>query len=130
MGHPVERVLFHGTSSKTIAKIVNNGFNRDYNRHHLYGKGTYFSSLASESAKYCECDDEDPAKNVLLVCRVIVGEFCVGTKEMDGSTVPYKADKKTQFDSCVNRMVNPTIFVVNRDYHAIPTHIVTFKYRT
>ena len=126
----IERVLFHGTSSQNVAKIVNNGFNRDFNRTHRYGKGTYFSPLASESAKYCERDDEDdPRKNVMLVCKVIVGEYCIGTHDMDGSSVPYKPDKKTQYESCVNKMVNPTIFVINRDYHAIPTHIITFKYK-
>ena len=126
----IERVLFHGTAFRNVAKIVNNGFNRDFNRVHRYGKGTYFSSLASESAGYCEQDDEeDPAKNVMLVCRVIVGEYCVGTHDMDGSSVPYKADKKTQYESCVNKMKGPTIFVINRDYHAIPTHIITFKYK-
>ena len=125
----VERVLFHGTSFANIAKIVNNGFNRDFNRHHLYGKGTYFSSLASESAKYCSNDDEeDENKFVMLVCKVIIGEYTLGSPQMDGASIPYKADKKTQYESCVNNVKNPTIFVINRDYHAIPTHIITFKY--
>lgn len=126
----IERVLFHGTSFSNIAKIINNGFNRDFNRHHLYGKGTYFSCLASESAKYCENDDaSDKEKYVMLVCKVIVGEYTVGTHDMDGSSIPYKPDKKTQYESCVNNVKNPTIFVINRDYHAIPTHIITFKYK-
>jgi len=133
----IERVLFHGTSAANVAKIVNSGFNRDFNRHHLYGRGTYFSSLASESAKYCENDDSnkdgddnaDNGKFVMLVCRVIVGEFVQGTRKMDGASMPYKPDKKTQFESLVNHVQRPTIFVINRDYHAIPTHIITFKYR-
>mmetsp|Transcript_55643 Transcript_55643/g.92556 ORF Transcript_55643/g.92556 Transcript_55643/m.92556 type:complete len:662 (+) Transcript_55643:59-2044(+) len=133
----IERVLFHGTSAANVAKIVNSGFNRDFNRHHLYGRGTYFSSLASESAKYCENDDSnkddddnaDNGKFVMLVCRVIVGEFVQGTRKMDGASMPYKPDKKTQFESLVNDVQRPTIFVINRDYHAIPTHIITFKYR-
>ena len=124
----IERVLFHGTSFKNVDSIINNGFNRDFNRTHLYGKGTYFSSRASVSAGYCYCDDDDdPEKKVMLVCKVIVGEYCVGRSDMDGSSVPYKADKKTRYESCVNTMVNPTIFVINRDYHAIATHIITFK---
>ena len=124
----VERVLFHGTSFQNVAQIVNSGFNRDFNKRQRYGKGSYFSSMASYSAKYCARDDEDdPAKKVMLVCKVIVGEYCIGTRNMDGSSVPYKADKKTRYESCVDDMVDPTIFVINRDYHAIPTHIITFK---
>lgn len=126
----IERNLFHGTSFGNIAKIVNNGFNRDFNRHHLYGKGTYFSSLASESAKYCTNDhQEDKEQLVMLVCRVIIGEYTVGNRDMDGASIPYKPDKKTQYESCVNNMESPTIFVINRDYHAMPTHIITFKYK-
>jgi len=125
----VERVLFHGTSFSNIGKIIGNGFNRDFNRHHLFGKGTYFSSMASESAKYCVNDDEDDKnKFVMLVCKVIIGEYTLGTEEMDGSSIPYKKDKKTQYESCVNNLKKPTIFVINRDYHAIPTHIITFNY--
>eukprot|EP01084_Bolivina_argentea_P212341 360979_1 len=125
----IERVLFHGTSFRNIPKIVNNGFNRDFNRNHLYGKGTYFSSVASQSAKYCENDHEnDNRKYVMLVCKVIIGEYCIGTRDMDGCSTPYKPDKKAQYESCVNSLHKPTIFVINRDYHAIPTHIITFKY--
>ena len=122
----IEQMLFHGTASKNVAKIVNGGFNRDFNRMHRYGKGTYFSSMASESARYC--DLLQPIKKI-LVCKVIVGEYCIGTPDMDGSSVPYKSDQKTRYESCVNRMENPTIFVINRDYHAIPTHIITYKYK-
>ena len=124
----IERVLFHGTSLENVAKIVNNGFNRDFNTKHVYGKGTYFSSLASKSAEYSDRSVLQQMK-VMLVCKVIVGEYCVGTQDMDGSTVPCKSDGKTQYESCVEKLINPTIFVINRDYHAIPTHIITFKYK-
>jgi len=125
----VERVLFHGTSFENVAKIVNNGFNRDFNRVHKYGKGTYFSSSATVSAGYCKCDDaDDPSMKVMLVCKVIVGESHIGWKGINGSNWPLKEDQKTQYESLVDREENPSIFVIHRDYHAIPTHIITFKH--
>ena len=63
----------------------------------------------------------------MLVCKVIVGEYTLGYKAMDKSLL-YKPDKKTQYDSLVNDMENPTIYVINRDYHAIPVYIILFNY--
>merc|ERR1719229_1788924 len=79
----VERRLFHGTTSKNAAKIFRNGFNRDFNRNQRYGKGTYFSSLAAESARYCKrsassARNEQSGQFVMLFCRVITGCYCVG----------------------------------------------------
>ena len=120
----IERMLFHGTASKNVGKIVHGGFNRDVNKMSRYGKGTYFSSKASKSARYCDLF-QDTRK--MFVCKVIVGEYCIGTPNM--KSVPYKPDKKRRYESCVNKMENPTIFVINRDYHAIPTHIIEYKYK-
>jgi len=131
----VERRLFHGTKCQNLSQIVENGFNRDFNRRARFGKGTYFSSMASESAKYCDSDQvvlrsknssTKVVARVMLFCRVIVGEYCVGHS---GSSTPTKEDGKTEFDSMVNRMKSPTVFVIPRDYHAIPTHYIVFRYR-
>merc|ERR1712242_39420 len=126
----VERRLFHGTKCQNLSQIVENGFNRDFNRRSRFGKGTYFSSMASESAKYCDSNRSHRTGSrrikVMLFCRVIVGEYCVGG---NGSNTPTKEDGKTEYDSMVNRMKSPTVFVIPRDYHAIPTHYIVFRYR-
>ena len=38
----------------------------------------------------------------------------------------YKEDKVTQYDSLVNDLDNPSIFVINRDYHAVPIFVILF----
>eukprot|EP01084_Bolivina_argentea_P200206 342385_1 len=48
------KMLFHGSSLKVIKTIISNGFNRDYNKRHLYGKGSYFSNIAHMSAAYSQ----------------------------------------------------------------------------
>ena len=104
------------------------GFCRDLNRTHRYGRGSYFSSRASLAAKYSEREGWGKLKQfTMLVCRVIVGDYCVGTKTMDITTVPFKPRKKLQYESCVNKLQSPTIFVVHKDYHAVPTHIITYE---
>ena len=63
---------------------------------------------------------------VVLYCRVITGDYTKGAQNMDEKHL-YKSDGITQYDSLVDDINNPTIFVINRDYHALPTHIIVFK---
>ena len=118
-----EQILFHGTSKDSIDKIVSNGFNRDFNVKHVYGKGVYFAKYASKSFKFCQRHTD--GYYYMLICRVYVGDYTVGKPDMD--TPPLKNDGLTQYDSLVNDINNPTIFVVSKDYHAIPEYIVTFN---
>ena len=118
-----ERTLFHGTSKDSIDKIINNGFNRDFNVTHRYGKGVYFARDASESYNYCKRSSD--GYYYMLICRVFVGDYTIGSSNM--TTPPLKNDNKTHYDSLVNSINNPTIFVISKDYHAIPEYIVQFK---
>ena len=72
----IERVLFHGTSQDIIIKIMQNGFNRDFNKTHVYGKGVYFAKNANYSHNYCKVNINN--QYYMLVCRVIVGDYCIG----------------------------------------------------
>ena len=119
----VERYLFHGTSYDIIEKIVHNGFNRDFNKNAVYGKGVYFAKNAKCSHDYCTANKN--GKYHMLICRVIVGDYCKGTSDMQ--TIPFKSDGITQYDSLVNNVSNPKIFVISRDYHCIPYYLVKYR---
>ena len=116
--------VYIGTTFENVSKIINTGFNRDYNITSVYGKGTYFSNQAKIAAQYCTTYDD---RNVyaMLACRVYVGDSTVGSYYMKKSEL-YKEDKVTQYDSLVNNTKNPSIFVINRDYHAVPCYIIVF----
>ena len=122
-----EQILFHGTTFANITKILNTGFNRDYNITSVYGKGTYFSNEAKIAAQYCTPFDD---RNVyaMLACRVYTGDSTVGSMYMRRDEL-YKEDKVTQYDSLVNDIDNPTIFAINRDYHAVPLFLIIFTAR-
>eukprot|EP01084_Bolivina_argentea_P302198 521588_1 len=115
MSNKKEDLLFHGTSLANIEKIILNGFNRDYNKRSAYGKGTYFAKHARTALGYSK-KNEKLGISAMLVCRVIIGNYGL-----------YKRSEEQQLDSFVNHMDNPTIFVVNRDYHAVPLYLITFK---
>mmetsp|Transcript_60742 Transcript_60742/g.96511 ORF Transcript_60742/g.96511 Transcript_60742/m.96511 type:complete len:394 (-) Transcript_60742:197-1378(-) len=118
------KTVFHGTSFETIGKIVENGFNRDYNIRSAYGKGVYFARNAQLAAKYSKPDADGYL--AMLVCDVIVGECTVGSRDMPQSAL-YKPGTSTQFDTLVNRLEKPSVYVVRRDYHAIPKYILVFR---
>ena len=124
-----EDILFHGTSFDNIKKIMNAGFNRDYNIKSLYGKGTYFSNKSKIAAKYCNGIKAFGNIYAMLACKVYIGESTIGKANMNESEL-YMNDKVTQYDSLVNNLRNPAIFVINRDYHAVPCYIIVFTVST
>ena len=63
----------------------------------------------------------------MFICRVYIGDYCVGYRNMKLSAL-YRSDNPSiQYDSFVNDIYNPSIFVINRDYHAFSTHLIEFK---
>eukprot|EP00566_Odontella_aurita_P029370 CAMPEP_0113527118 /NCGR_PEP_ID=MMETSP0015_2-20120614/1122_1 /TAXON_ID=2838 /ORGANISM="Odontella" /LENGTH=144 /DNA_ID=CAMNT_0000425525 /DNA_START=246 /DNA_END=680 /DNA_ORIENTATION=+ /assembly_acc=CAM_ASM_000160 len=41
-----EKLLFHGTHSQSMSKIIANGFNRSFSKREAYGSGIYFAQNA------------------------------------------------------------------------------------
>ena len=60
----------------------------------------------------------------MFVCNIIVGETCVGNGSM---TVPPTKNDGKQYDTLVNSITNPSIYVICKDYHAIPKYLITFR---
>jgi len=114
--------LFHGTPDKNVNSIKSNGFNRDFNQRFVYGKGVYFARDALISKDYTI---EDTNKHRLMFfCDVLLGDYCQGAANL--LTPPLKSDNQTQYDTLVNDMQNPSIFVVCKDHMAIPRYLIKF----
>lgn len=64
------KLKFHGTSSRALHKILNNGFRIPENPG-MYGRGVYFATDSSKSAQY----SVDQTK--LLLCEVALGKAMV-----------------------------------------------------
>eukprot|EP01083_Nonionella_stella_P037059 101066_1 len=126
----IEKYLWHGTgrsaNDDVLDLILKNGFDRSYNKKGVYGSGTYFARDASYPVNrgFCGKDTSDPNVRFILLCRVIVGEYTTGNKNM--KTIP-KKDDGTEYESLVNSISDPTIFVSWRDYHAIPYYLIRFR---
>ena len=115
--------LFHGCSSDLAPKILQQGFNRSFCGKHntLYGKGVYFARDASYSTYplYAAPD----AKDIQTV--FLVREYCKGYKHAVTPDVR-NAAKNQLYDSTVDNVRDPSIFVTYHDAQAYPEYCIKF----
>eukprot|EP00729_Bicosta_minor_P008526 gene8526-18157_t len=106
-----ERWLWHGTAERTVRQILVNGFLRDFSATAKYGDGTYFARDAAYSLHSKYAIPNNKGEQLLFLSRVCVGEPCVGTQGM--KMPPPKSGKTVLHDSLVDRLADPTIFVLS-----------------
>ena len=119
---PVEKLLFHGAREEFLDVICRQGLDwrlsgSSYGT--LYGKGSYLARDASYSVCY--------AQTKMLLVRVLVGEFAAGAKTY--TRPPHKADL-TLYDSCVDNVKDPKIYVVFDQQQSYPEYVITFLKKT
>lgn len=121
-----ELMLWHGTAFEHISSICHQGFLRQFAGRTAFGKGMYFAltSQYSSDKRYAKLDD-DGFQHVMY-CSVVCGEWCVGTPNM---LIPnYKLDNKNRvYETSVNNVKKPTIFVTYKDDQAKVSYIVSFR---
>ena len=102
-------------------KIIVMGFNRSFAGKNavMYGKGVYFARDASYSDDYAKADSEGIKR--MFLCRVVVGEYCQGYNER---LVPDVRVGQTLYDSTVNCMKEPIMYVTYHDAQAYPEYLI------
>jgi poly [ADP-ribose] polymerase 10/14/15 len=123
-----ERRLFHGTAEDSVDKIVAHGFNRTFgfkevnpNAMTMYGKGVYFALNSKYSVDYTS--PNSTGERHMFLCRVLVGEYCLGRKDQPPPDVRRGTER---YDSTVNDLEAPTVFVTYHDSQAYPEYLFTF----
>ena len=123
--------LFHGTGEDTVLKIVAQGFNRNFgfkeineNALTMYGKGVYFAVDASYSSSHRYSKPNGAGEQQMFACRVLVGEYCQGKQDQPTPDVRHGTDL---YDSTVDDVNKPEIFVAYHDAQAYPEYLITFK---
>ncbi|KAM7380823.1 hypothetical protein PAMP_004095 [Pampus punctatissimus] len=123
-----EKRLFHGTSESTVAIINERGFNRAYAGKNAacYGNGTYFAVNASYSASNTYSIPNPQGKKCMYLCRVLTGDYTAGKPNI--IVPPAKEnDSSQQYDSVVDKMANPSMFVIFHDIQAYPEYLIYFQ---
>ena len=124
----VRNWLFHGGRPDTVDKILQQGFNRSFAGRNAtaYGKGVYFARDASYSTYPVYSPRDTHGVQSIFLARVVVGEYCRGEK--DALTPDVRdAATSTLYDSTVDNVRDPSIFVTYNDAQAYPEYLVKFK---
>lgn len=123
-----ERQLFHGTSASFVEAICQQNFDwRVCGLHGTsYGKGSYFARDAAYSHHYSKSSSK---LHTMFLARVLVGEFTRGNTSF--VRPPAKEGQGNVFyDSCVNSMSDPSIFVVFEKHQVYPEYVIQYTTST
>ncbi|XP_036686507.1 protein mono-ADP-ribosyltransferase PARP10 isoform X1 [Balaenoptera musculus] len=127
---PAEQVLYHGTSVATVPDICAHGFNRSFCGRNgtLYGQGVYFAKRASLSVldRYSPPDAE--GHKAVFVARVLTGDYGQGRRGLRAPPPRPPGHALLRYDSAVDCLPRPSIFVIFHDTQALPTHLITCKH--
>ena len=117
--------LFHGTGSEHVMmSISKEGFRKEFNIKGVYGKGTYFARNAKYSIDYSHKGYDAIYK--MFCCRVMCGESTMGSKHYELKDWPKKPDGLI-YDSLVNNINDPSIYVIHENIRAYPMFIIHFR---
>ena len=90
-----------------------------------YGDGVYFAKDASYSKGYSQPSSHGEC--CMYLARVLVGKYTAGKKGMKTPPAIDPSKPEILFDSVVNKMDDPMIFVIFNDFHVYPEYLITFK---
>ena len=126
-----ENQLFHGTSQNEVVQSI---FTQNFDPRvagknaTVYGKGAYFARDANYSDNYTGGRKHLEANHWMFMARVLVGEYCVG--KPDFVRPPPKNPAKPHgelYDSCVNKMQNPAIYVIFDNDQCYPEYAICYR---
>ncbi|XP_046896608.1 protein mono-ADP-ribosyltransferase PARP14-like isoform X2 [Hypomesus transpacificus] len=124
-----EKLLYHGTTPEGSQSILETGFNRSFAGQNAtsFGKGTYFAVNASRSANPTYSRPDQDGNQLMFVARVLTGQYTQGKANMIIPPPRSPQLPNDRYDSLVDDIQNPTMFIVFHDDQAYPEYLITFK---
>ena len=128
---PIERQLFHGTRDEDVVQAI---FRQNFDwrisgtaNDVVYGRGTYFARDARFSDKYCSSHRQRRYRWMFL-SRVLVGRTAVGKRDyVRPPPISPAQPHGDLYDSCVNSLDRPTIYVVFDTDQCYPEYVIAYK---
>jgi poly [ADP-ribose] polymerase 10/14/15 len=91
-----------------------------------YGRGVYFARDASYSSHPTYSAPDRNGVQYIFMCRVAVGDWSMGrTGILTPDVKPH--NPLELYDSTVDNVHNPSIFVIYHDAQVYPEYLVAFK---
>ena len=91
----------------------------------MYGNGVYFALNSNYSHNYAK-PNQNGERRMFLV-DVITGEYAQGAQGMIDAPPRPGVSSADLYDSVVNVLQSPEIFVVFKDASAYPLYILTYR---
>lgn len=120
--------LYHGTRPDIVENIVHDNFDFRIAGSRvgaLYGDGSYFATTSKYSDLYASMAAN--GNKIMFVAKVLAGKICLGQL---GLKRPPQIDqndfKKGYYDSCVNNILQPTIYCVFDRNQYYPEYIIEY----
>ncbi|XP_043935556.1 protein mono-ADP-ribosyltransferase TIPARP-like [Protopterus annectens] len=124
----LEKHLFHGTTENSVTAIYKLNFDprvSGKNGTH-YGDGTYFAQNAQYSNTYAI-----PSNNgcrYMFLAKVLVGKYARGfSSYRRPPPLQSSCPDSSLYDSCVDNVINPTIFVIFDSCQCYPHFLIKYR---
>ncbi|XP_048338592.1 protein mono-ADP-ribosyltransferase PARP10 [Sphaerodactylus townsendi] len=127
-GRPeVERLLYHGTTEQSSREICQFGFNRSFCGKNAtrYGHGVYFAVQAYISVQEQYSPSSTDGNKYIFVTRTLVGDYTTGSHELRAPPLREGDSALRRYDSVVDNLRAPSIFVIFNDTQAYPQYLIT-----
>ena len=126
-----ERILFYGAKQENIESICADNIDcrgQDEKGVAAFGQGAYFTMEASLSNTYSKQDSE--GVRYMFLANVLVGSYTKGDASL--TRPPHKGDvaANKRYDSCVDNMDRPTIFVLFDSDQYYPNYLIQYRIKS
>ncbi|XP_072314975.1 protein mono-ADP-ribosyltransferase PARP15-like [Eucyclogobius newberryi] len=124
-----EKLLYHGTTQQNAKSIMSTGFDRRFSGQNAtcYGQGSYFALNSSYSAHTLYSKPAADGTQLMFLARVLTGRHALGTRDMRVPPPLDPLNPDERFDSTVDNVTQPSMFVVFHDNQAYPDYLVSFR---
>uniref|UniRef100_A0A8C6PSS5 Poly [ADP-ribose] polymerase n=1 Tax=Nothobranchius furzeri TaxID=105023 RepID=A0A8C6PSS5_NOTFU len=122
-----EKLLYHGTSQETYMQLYSLSGKKVDLGVTSFGHGTYFAVNASYNANATYSRPAADGTQAVFVARVLTGMYTVGHSAMRVPPPRSSQQPHDCYDSVVDRIDNPSTFVVFHDNQAYPDYLITFS---
>ena len=93
-----------------------------------FGRGVYFARDASYSCQQTY-SPPDPASGLryMYYSKVLVGDYTNGNSSMIVAPNKNSSDPNETYDSVVDNVANPSMYILFQDYEYYTEYLITFK---
>ncbi|XP_023666692.1 protein mono-ADP-ribosyltransferase TIPARP-like [Paramormyrops kingsleyae] len=128
-GGTLEMHLFHGTTEDAAKDICWNNFDPRVSGKNgvVYGHGSYFARDASYSNDYARAPSPVGLQHMFLA-KVLVGNMSLGKRKYyRPPQLKTSMSKYESYNTCVNHLDNPSIFVVFDSGQCYPYYLIKYR---